>query len=91
MPLRKILDFFGGGKARPKAAAKQPAVALRVIPRDQHRISRKNISPNALRVLYTLKEGGFQAFLVGDLAMVPGAFARTVGFMAKPVPSPQDA
>jgi len=65
LPLRKILDFFGGGKARPKAAAKQPVVALRVIPRDQHRISRKNISPNALRVLYKLKEGGFQAFLVG--------------------------
>ncbi|HVI59221.1 MAG TPA: polynucleotide adenylyltransferase PcnB [Luteimonas sp.] len=40
-------------------------VALRVVPRDQHPISRKDISPNALRVLYRLREGGYQAFLVG--------------------------
>ncbi|MDQ3495158.1 MAG: polynucleotide adenylyltransferase PcnB [Pseudomonadota bacterium] len=39
--------------------------ALRVIPRDQHPISRKGISPNALRVLYRLREGGHAAFLVG--------------------------
>ncbi|ARR13026.1 polynucleotide adenylyltransferase PcnB [Xanthomonas citri] len=38
---------------------------LRVIPRDQHTISRKYISPNALRVLYRLRESGFGAYLVG--------------------------
>src|SRR5690606_2399771 len=44
----------------------QPASpTLRVVPRDQHPISRKDISPNALRVLYRLREGGHQAFLVG--------------------------
>ncbi|HZW18534.1 polynucleotide adenylyltransferase PcnB [Luteimonas lutimaris] len=44
----------------------QPAsVTLRVVPRDQHPISRKDISPNALRVLYRLRDGGHQAFLVG--------------------------
>ena len=37
----------------------------RIIPRSDHPVSRSNISPNALRVLYRLKEGGFQAFLVG--------------------------
>jgi poly(A) polymerase len=37
----------------------------RVIPRDSHPISRSKISPDALRVLYRLKEAGFQAFLVG--------------------------
>jgi poly(A) polymerase len=37
----------------------------RVIPREQHGISRRNISPNALRVLYRLKEAGFGAYLVG--------------------------
>ena len=37
----------------------------RIIPRAEHSISRKNISPNALRVLYRLREGGYQAFLVG--------------------------
>lgn len=38
---------------------------LRTIPRDQHTISRKDISPNALRVLYRLREGGHEAYLVG--------------------------
>lgn len=37
----------------------------RIIPRDQHPISRKDISPNALRVLYRLRDGGHQAYLVG--------------------------
>ncbi|MCF5920018.1 polynucleotide adenylyltransferase PcnB, partial [Xanthomonas perforans] len=32
---------------------------------DQHTISRKDISPNALRVLYRLRESGFGAYLVG--------------------------
>jgi poly(A) polymerase len=36
-----------------------------IVPRDQHPISRANISPNALKVLYRLKEAGYQAFLVG--------------------------
>lgn len=38
---------------------------LRVIPRDQHTVSRKDISPNALRVLYRLRDAGFGAYLVG--------------------------
>ena len=37
----------------------------RIVPRDAHGISRKDISPNALRVLYRLREGGFQGYLVG--------------------------
>jgi len=42
-----------------------PGAAPRIIPRADHAVSRSNISPNALRVLYRLKEAGFQAFLVG--------------------------
>jgi len=42
-----------------------PAAAPRIIPRSDHAISRSQISPNALRVLYRLHEAGFQAFLVG--------------------------
>jgi len=38
---------------------------LRTVARDQHCISRKDISPNALRVLYRLREAGFGAYLVG--------------------------
>lgn len=36
-----------------------------VIPREQHNISRKDISPSALKVLYRLDDAGFLAFLVG--------------------------
>ncbi|WP_266156650.1 polynucleotide adenylyltransferase PcnB [Dyella silvatica] len=39
--------------------------ALRIIPREQHVISRKNISKAALRVLYRLHEAGYAAYLVG--------------------------
>lgn len=42
-----------------------PTPVLRSIPRDQHTISRRDISPNALRVLYRLREAGFGAYLVG--------------------------
>lgn len=37
----------------------------RTIARDGHTISRKDISPNALRVLYRLRDAGFAAYLVG--------------------------
>ncbi|MDP9066705.1 MAG: polynucleotide adenylyltransferase PcnB, partial [Pseudomonadota bacterium] len=45
----------------------QPATQfpLIVIPRPEHSISRSAISPNALKVLYRLKEAGYQGFLVG--------------------------
>lgn len=36
-----------------------------IIPRPEHAVSRANISSSALKVLYRLKEGGFQSFLVG--------------------------
>ena len=47
--------------------ASLPATAAgpHLVPREQHPISRRNISPNALRVLYRLREAGFGAFLVG--------------------------
>ena len=35
------------------------------IPRPDHSISRSNISSGALKVLYTLKKAGFEAYLVG--------------------------
>jgi poly(A) polymerase len=45
-------------------ASSTPLAPL-IIPRSQHSISRAGISPNALKVLYRLKEAGFQGFLVG--------------------------
>ncbi|WP_286267735.1 polynucleotide adenylyltransferase PcnB [Thalassotalea atypica] len=35
------------------------------MPRDQHTVTRKYISSNALKVLYRLDKGGFDAYLVG--------------------------
>ncbi len=37
----------------------------RIISREEHGISRKQISPNALRTLYRLRDNGFIAYLVG--------------------------
>lgn len=39
--------------------------APRIIPREEHIISRANISESALKVLYRLSNAGFQAYLVG--------------------------
>ncbi len=41
----------------------QPQMAI--IPREQHAISRKDISENALKVLYRLNKSGYEAYLVG--------------------------
>ena len=41
------------------------AMEPRIIPRTEHGISRKQISPNALRTLYRLHDNGFIAYLVG--------------------------
>jgi len=42
-----------------------PTATPRIIPRAEHTVSRSHISPNALRVLYRLRDAGFHAFLVG--------------------------
>ncbi|WP_320823826.1 polynucleotide adenylyltransferase PcnB [Reinekea sp.] len=45
----------------------QPTQNLKLVtvPRDQHQVSRKGISHNALKVLHRLQGGGHEAFLVG--------------------------
>ncbi|WP_228858888.1 polynucleotide adenylyltransferase PcnB [Xenorhabdus sp. PB61.4] len=47
------------GKAKPSDSP------ITVISREQHSISRKDISDNALKVLYRLNKSGFEAYLVG--------------------------
>jgi poly(A) polymerase len=42
-----------------------PAPEPTIIPRAQHTLSRKNIDPDALKVLYRLHNHGFLAYLVG--------------------------
>lgn len=39
--------------------------SVHILSREEHGISRKDISPNALKVLYRLGDAGFHAFLVG--------------------------
>lgn len=41
------------------------ALSLELVPRDAHTVSRKQISENALKVLYRLNKSGFKAYLVG--------------------------
>jgi poly(A) polymerase len=57
--LKRLFSFLSSRPAAAKTAA--PAV----IPRDQHNISRKNISPAAIKVIRQLEEAGFSAYLVG--------------------------
>lgn len=60
--LEKISTFLTRKK---HANPSQASGAFRIIPRDQHSISRQQISRAALDVLYGLNKAGFQAFLVG--------------------------
>lgn len=45
--------------------SKHTAQQLRKVERSLHNVSRKNISRNALKVLYRLNNAGYQAYLVG--------------------------
>ncbi len=49
----------------PSESISYPELALNVITRQEHNISRKQISDNALKVLYRLHGAGYDAFLVG--------------------------
>ena len=48
-------------KPRNAAALTDPVI----VPRDRHNVSRKQLSPNALKVLYRLRDQGYDAYLVG--------------------------
>lgn len=61
-----IRGFLGSttGDNQQEGLAINPTAPI-VIPRPEHAITRANISPNALKVLYRLKDAGYQACLVG--------------------------
>lgn len=46
-------------------SARQGTHEPHIIPRDKHRVSRKNISHNALKVIQRLNEAGHESYLVG--------------------------
>ncbi len=49
----------------PASPFQVPLLTPVIINRDQHCISRKHISPGCLRVLYSLNDAGYKAFIVG--------------------------
>ncbi|WP_323813961.1 polynucleotide adenylyltransferase PcnB [Cellvibrio sp. NN19] len=64
--LKRLLNLFSSGaKDANKAPATRNSDGATLIPRDQHNISRKNISPAAIRIIKQLEEAGFSAYLVG--------------------------
>lgn len=65
--LKEFIGESGEQKAAPPEGAPAPRdeAAPPIIPRAEHGISRKQISQAALRVLYGLKDAGYQAYLVG--------------------------
>lgn len=73
-PARKVADSAPRRQRRPRrddlhtlpdSLRKLDLSEAKVIPRTDHNISRRDISPNALKVLYRLNDAGYQAFLVG--------------------------
>jgi poly(A) polymerase len=61
--LTQVANCRGFSTATDEGQATIPTPTI--IPRSGHVISRANISKNALRVLYRLKEAGFAAYMVG--------------------------
>lgn len=59
--IRKVASFFAKGQNSTPTVPSEP----KIIPRDQHQISRKQIEKAALDVLYGLKRAGYEAYLVG--------------------------
>jgi poly(A) polymerase len=56
-----IVSGYGSESLPRNGALAEPLT----IPRDEHNVSRSNISRNAVKVLYRLNGAGFQAYLVG--------------------------
>ena len=79
MPYKRLMNIIQTLFNPPKRQPLSPAITTRhliklpppiqlpakQIPRAQHSVSRKNISKNAVKVLYQLHQSGYQAFLVG--------------------------
>lgn len=54
--LRKVTSLFASSQAQTYPI---------IVPRSDHSLSRQNLSPNAVKVLYRLNKAGYDAFLVG--------------------------
>ena len=64
--LKRLLNLFtSGAKDSSKASTTRTSDGAVLSPRDQHTISRKNISPAAIKIIKQLEDAGFAAYLVG--------------------------
>ncbi|WP_106475834.1 polynucleotide adenylyltransferase PcnB [Phytohalomonas tamaricis] len=60
------MSFQGAGnRLKTPVGDQNSSKTFRVLPRDEHPISRRMLSENALKVLYRLNKAGFEAYLVG--------------------------
>jgi poly(A) polymerase len=65
LSINSLINSFKRIKAGKKSRAAAEGAAPLIVSRADHNISRQLISPSALKVLYTLKDAGFEAYLVG--------------------------
>ena len=65
LSLNKIFDKLTKKKPRIRGRGLSSGPEPTIIPRSEHTISRKQVSSAALKVLYGLKEAGYDAYLVG--------------------------
>nr|WP_087022069.1 polynucleotide adenylyltransferase PcnB [Thaumasiovibrio subtropicus] len=65
MILNRVASFCRKVLNRNEENLPTQELAVQVIPRQDHGISRSDISENALKVLYRLNKAGFEAYLVG--------------------------
>ncbi|GHB15294.1 polynucleotide adenylyltransferase PcnB [Salinicola rhizosphaerae] len=61
-PGERLKTLFGPDAAQ---AAADDTPTRQVLPRDEHNVSRRDLSESALKVLYRLNGAGFDAYLVG--------------------------
>lgn len=58
--LKRLFNFLASRPTQTKSSN-----LPQIIPRDEHNISRKNISPAAIKIIKQLNDAGFDAYLVG--------------------------
>lgn len=63
--LNKVVLILKNFFRKKKITARSLSHHAVIIPRNNHIITRKQISPHALKVLYRLRDAGFSAYLVG--------------------------